>query len=62
MDESLNLGEQSPAEWVAEHRLQGHDATLTQIAAPGYGTGSWCWTCKEYGPSRGGILAPGDVI
>lgn len=50
-----------PRTWARCHTLQGHDASVTQIAAPGYGTGSWCWTCKAYGPSTGGILTEADV-
>lgn len=51
----------TPIEWVERHRAQGHDATLTSVAAPGWGQGSWCHTCREYGPSTGGILTEEDV-
>lgn len=51
----------TPAGWAAMHCGFGHNATTTQIAAPGTGIGSYCWTCKEYGPSTGRILTPEEV-
>lgn len=36
--------------WVQAHRDRGHAADPTIIAAPGIGRGSWCHTCREYGP------------
>lgn len=47
--------------WVAAHREQGHDATVTVAGAPGSGTGSWCGTCKTYGPNTFRVLTLGDV-
>lgn len=47
----------TPREWVDVHTAQGHDAHITQIGAPGYGTGSYCFTCHEYGPTTGGVFA-----
>ena len=51
----------TPREWVDDHRARGHDAHTTTVAAPGYGTGSYCFTCTTYGPATGGILTIGDV-
>lgn len=49
-------------QWVQAHLDKGHDATITVIAAPGTGNGSWCFTCREYGPRAGvRILTPGEV-
>lgn len=51
----------SPADWVELHKATGHEASITQIAAPGYGQGSYCWACSTYGPSTGGMLSLEDV-
>lgn len=48
-------------EWIEEHVALGHDAVHTTVGAPGYGHGSYCWTCSEYGPSDVGILTLADV-
>lgn len=64
MNETIDRQEydmNDPASWVEAHRARGHEASTTQIAAPGWGTGSYCFTCQEYGPSNGGILTLADV-
>ncbi len=45
--------------WVQAHRDQGHAADPTVVGAPG--RGSWCHTCREYGPSTVRILTLEEV-
>lgn len=47
--------------WVQAHRDQGHAADPTVVGAPGIGRGSWCHTCREYGPSTVRILTLEEV-
>lgn len=53
----------TPEAFIDMHRQLGHEPTYTSISAPGTGTGSYCFTCKESGPTRGfRILSVEDVI
>lgn len=47
--------------WVQDHLDRGHDAHWTTVGAPGYGWGTYCFTCRDYGPSNEGILTMSDV-
>ena len=52
----------TPREYVNAHRALGHEAEVTVIAAPGTGTGSYCFTCNQEGPSNGRILSLDEVV
>jgi hypothetical protein len=49
------------AKFVEEHRARGHDATFTVAGAPGTGRGTWCSTCKTYGPNNIRVLSPEET-
>lgn len=57
----MTLNATTPQGWVDYHKQGGHDAVLTSVAAPGWGTGSYCYTCTTYGPCTGGMLTLEDV-